>query len=174
MNCSSVWTQLRDWTLPSNSLGLSPLASALPTILIAAYSSYWDSPGCVPHASITSTIKTTVEPNSAAWLLLNFTAPAAISSFLSPFLMLSTTVIPMFMSMSLHLPCRLCQLEPSFACLILNPVLLSMPVWSTFSGCSLRWLTTYLRSSLNAYMYCNVDKAINYCQSWSSAMERCT
>lgn len=136
MNCSSVWTQLRDWTLPSNSLGLNPLASSPPAILTAAYSSYWDSPGCVLHASVTSTIKATVEPNSVAWLLLNITAPAAISSFLSPFLMLSTTVIPMLISTSLHIPCWSCRHEPSFAYFILNPILLS----HAFSGYSLRWL----------------------------------
>lgn len=63
-----------------------------------SYSFYRDSPGCVPHVCVTSIIKITVEPNSAAWLLLNITAPAAISSFLSPFLMHSTTGIPPYLS----------------------------------------------------------------------------
>lgn len=121
---------------PQTAFGLNPLASSPPAILIAAYSSYWDSPGCVLHASVTSTIKATVEPNSAAWLLLTITTPAAISSFLSPFLMLSTTVIPMLISTSLHIPCWSCQHEPSFAYFILNPILLS----HAFSGYSLRWL----------------------------------
>lgn len=85
-----------------------------------------DCPGYVLHVSATSTIQTTGEPNVVQdiWCL-SVTAPAAISSFLSSFLMLSTTVIPMLISMSLHLPCWWCQWELSFANFILNPVLLS-------------------------------------------------
>lgn len=65
-----------------------------------------DCPGYALHVPATSTIQTTGEPNVVQdiWCL-SVTAPAAISSFLSSFLMLSTTVIPMLISMSLHLPC---------------------------------------------------------------------